>query len=57
MGTFELKAKLRGWEVMNDIGGVSPPKQEETLFPVHVSEGITNTLVRGGETTLLDLNV
>ena len=41
---------------MNDVGGVSPPKREETLFPVRASEGITNTLVRGGETTLLDLN-
>ena len=49
------KVQGLGGEVTDDVGGVSSPEGEETLVLVGTGEAVGNTLVRAGETTLLDL--
>ena len=44
-----------GREVPDDVGGVSSPEGNETLIPVGTGEAVGDTLVRGSQTTLLDL--
>lgn len=51
----EGKVQGLGGEVTDDVGGVSSPEGDETLIGVGTTESITDTLVRGGKTTLLDL--
>jgi len=51
----EGKVEGLGGEVTNDIGSVSTPERNETLLSVGAGKGVTNTLVGGGETALLDL--
>ena len=51
----EGKVQGLGGEVTDDVGGVSSPEGEETLVLVGTCEAVGNTLVRTGETTLLDL--
>jgi hypothetical protein len=42
-------------EVPDDVGCVATPEREKTLFSVCASECVSDTLVRRGETALLDL--
>lgn len=51
----EGKVKSLGGEVTDDVGGVSSPEGDETLLLVGTGESITDALVGGGKTTLLDL--
>jgi hypothetical protein len=53
----ESEVEGLGGEVTNDVGSISSPKGEDTLFPVSTRESVTNALVRSGETTLLDLSM
>ena len=55
MKLTEGKVQGLGGEVTDDVGGVSSPEGEETLVLVGTGEAVVNTLVRTGETTLLDL--
>jgi hypothetical protein len=45
-----------GREVSDDVGGVTTPQRDDTLFRVGAGEAVNDTLVGGGETTLLDLH-
>lgn len=51
---LEGKVKSLGGEVSDDVGGVSSPEGGKTLLGVDSREAVTNTLVRGSKTTLLD---
>jgi hypothetical protein len=51
----EGKVEGLGREVTDDVGGVSSPQRNETLFPVRAAEGISDALVGGGQAPLLDL--
>jgi len=51
----EGEVESLGREVTDDVGGVATPEGDETLLPVGAGEGIGDTLVGGGETTLLNL--
>ena len=51
----EGKVEGLGWEVSDDVGSVSSPEREETLFTVCTRKSITDTLVWGSKTTLLNL--
>lgn len=53
----EGKVQGLGREVPDDVGGVSSPERKDTLVAVSTGESITNALVGGGKTTLLDLRV
>ena len=55
MGRTEGKVEGLGGEVTNDVGGVASPQGDKTLILVGTGESITDTLVGGGKTTLLDL--
>jgi len=51
---LEGKVQSLGGEVTEHVGGVTTPEGSETLVPVGPAEAVTDTLVRVGETTLLD---
>jgi hypothetical protein len=51
---LEGEVKSLGGEVSDDIGGVTSPQRDKTLIGVGSGETVTDTLVRVGETTLLD---
>ena len=42
-------------EVTNDVGSVTTPEGDETLILVGAGKAVDDTLVRGSQTTLLDL--
>ena len=45
-----------GGEVTDDVGGVTTPEGEHTLFTVSTRESVTDALVGSSKTTLLDLS-
>ena len=51
---LEGKVQRLGREVPDDVGGVTSPQGDHTLIGVSPLEAVSNTLVRGRETTLLD---
>lgn len=51
---LEGKVQGLGGEVSDDVGGVTSPKSGHTFLGVGSSETVTDTLVRGGQSTLLD---
>lgn len=51
----EGKVESLGGEVTDDVGSVTTPQGNDTLLSVDTSEAVGDTLVGGGETTLLDL--
>jgi len=51
----EGKVEGLSGEVPDDVGSISSPEREETLFTVRTRKSITDTLVWGSKTTLLDL--
>ena len=53
----ESKVKCLRREVPDDVGSVSSPEGDKTFLSICAAEGITDALVRGGETTLLDLRM
>jgi hypothetical protein len=51
----EGKVQGLSGEVTNDVGGVTTPEGDKTLITIGPAKAINDTLVRGSETTLLDL--
>jgi len=51
---LEGEVESLGGEVSDDVGGVSSPQRSDTLLLVDTGETVTNTLVWGRKTTLLD---
>jgi len=55
-GRTEGEVERLGREVPDDVGGVATPQGDDALFRIGTAEAVNDTLVRSGETTLLDLH-
>lgn len=51
---LEGKVEGLGWEVTNDVGGVTSPESGEALVTVRAGEAVDDAVVLVAETTLLD---
>jgi len=51
---LESKVQSLGWEVSDDVGGVTSPERRDTLLSGGSSETLSNTIVLSSQTTLLD---
>ena len=42
---FEREVESLSWEITDDVGKVTSPESSGTLFSVHTSKAVTNTII------------